>query len=80
MGDVIGGSGAPHWMGMRNAIEMSPRLSLRETRSPERRVDLTRRDRVNPDRRQLQLQGARQGLDGAVNPRPVSTFQRRACD
>src|SRR5215472_16920915 len=57
--DVIGGSNAPHWMRMRNAIEMSPRLSLRKTRSPERGVDLTRRDRVNPDRSQLQRQSAR---------------------
>ena len=38
LGDVIGGSDAPHWMGMHNVIEMSLGLCLRETRSPERRV------------------------------------------
>src|SRR5215469_9872750 len=77
LGDVIGSSNAPHWLRMRNAIEMSPRLSLRETQSPEWGVDLTRRDRVNPDRSQLQRQGARQGFDGAVDRRQRRHFNGR---
>src|SRR5580692_912036 len=77
MGDVIGSADAANRECAGNTVEMSSHLRLRETRTPERCIDLTRCDRVNTNRRQLERHSASERLNGGIDRSQRRHFDSR---